>query len=316
VFLAKDFIETREGLVFAVVENSLENNKILCFLRYYLTDHGWKKLNTQQANQLLTDHYPQYLYFSAIKQATLHAVEVDHINRHHQPIRRLAEILHTQPNDQVLADCYQLAYLFKRAGIKPDEIGVTGSILIAAHHEKSDIDLVFYNRERFNQARALLQGWIRSGDCHPLTADDWQVSYQRRDCELNDQDYQWHERRKFNKAMINQRKFDLSLVLPPAEISEHKVFKKLGGCRLMTRIVDDSQSFDYPAQYQIDHQRIDTIISYTATYAGQAKTGERVEVSGQLEQASDGRQRIIVGSDREAKGEYIRVISEQSPSPC
>ncbi len=50
------------------------------------------------------------------------------------------------------------------------------------------------------------------------------------------------------------------------------------------------------------------MICFTATYSGQAQTGEWIEVSGQLEETDKGYQQIIIGADREAKGEFIRVI--------
>jgi len=34
MFFAKDFIETAEGLIFALVAPGLEEGKALCFLRY------------------------------------------------------------------------------------------------------------------------------------------------------------------------------------------------------------------------------------------------------------------------------------------
>jgi predicted nucleotidyltransferase len=37
-------------------------------------------------------------------------------------------------------------------------------------------------------------------------------------------------------------------------------------------------------------------------------TGETVEVAGQLEVDDQGMQRIVVGSNREALGEFIRVL--------
>jgi len=51
------------------------------------------------------------------------------------------------------------------------------------------------------------------------------------------------------------------------------------------------------------------VLCYTATYTGQAEKNEWIEVSGALEIGSDGRQRILVGSTREAKGQFIKVIS-------
>jgi hypothetical protein len=71
------------------------------------------------------------------------------------------------------------------------------------------------------------------------------------------------------------------------------------------------QSFDYPANFQIVHPHIQTVVCFSATYNGQAQTGEWIEVAGQLEQAYDGQQRIVVGSSREARGEYIKVLRRE-----
>ena len=40
----------------------------------------------------------------------------------------------------------------------------------------------------------------------------------------------------------------------------------------------------------------------------QVETGEWVEIRGMLEEAENGARRIVVGSSREARGEYIKVI--------
>jgi len=77
---------------------------------------------------------------------------------------------------------------------------------------------------------------------------------------------------------------------------------------LQCRVIDDARGFDYPAEFKIDHQQIGSIVSFTATYTGQAVNGERVAVSGMLEQSEFGVKRIVVGSSREAHGEYIKVI--------
>jgi len=43
MFYAKDFIETAEGLVFAVVASGIEQGKVLCFLRYVRKSTGLEK---------------------------------------------------------------------------------------------------------------------------------------------------------------------------------------------------------------------------------------------------------------------------------
>jgi len=90
--------------------------------------------------------------------------------------------------------------------------------------------------------------------------------------------------------------------------SEAISYQKCGAITLQCRVIDDAHGFDYPARFKIDHEQIDTVVSFTATYTGQAVSGEMVEVSGMLEQTEQGIKRIVVGASREAHGEYIKVI--------
>ena len=312
MYLPKDFIETAEGLVFAVVENSLEQGKVLCFLRYISLNVQWKKVNTEQANQFLAKNFPHYLYYSPLKEAHLHAVDFDNISKHHQPRARLKKLLSDNVRDDVENDLILLCHLLKTQGFNLDDVGVTGSILIGAQNKNSDIDLVFYSREAFNFARQIIQKLIIQGDCFELSDKDWHESYDRRSCDLSYEEYLWHEKRKFNKAVINQRKFDLSFVLETEQDILPLQYKKLNSVLLKVQITDDSRAFDYPAEFFIRHQKIKSIVCYTATYTGQAQTREWVEVAGQLEESNEGVLRIVVGSTREACGEYIKVINEQA----
>lgn len=309
MFLAKDFIETSEGLVFALVENGTEYDKALCFLRYVNTLSGWQKYSTQQANKLLKQKFPHYLYYSESKDAHLHAVDIDKIIKHHKAKARLRKLI-DKPVEQlcpVELDLIKLCKLYAELGFDLNTIGVTGSLLIAAQNQNSDIDLVCYNRSSFHRLRDFTRTLLQAQALQPLSEADWQQSYQRRDCDLSMSEYVWHEQRKFNKAMINQRKFDLNLVLPDSGFDTF-CYNKHGRISIQTQVTDDHFAFDYPAVFKIDHKDIDSIICYTATYTGQAFTGEYIEVSGLLEQDQQGNKRIVVGSTREAQGEYIKVI--------
>jgi hypothetical protein len=74
-------------------------------------------------------------------------------------------------------------------------------------------------------------------------------------------------------------------------------------------VTDAALAFDSPSVYKVErgNSRIKEVLSYTHTYAGQALEGEKIEVCGFLEEARDGRCRVIVGTTREARGEYIKV---------
>jgi predicted nucleotidyltransferase len=170
----------------------------------------------------------------------------------------------------------------------------------------SDIDLVCYERGVFQHCRELLRELIAQNLLQNLNEQDWQEAYQRRDCALGFADYVWHELRKFNKALINGRKFDLSLINPCNSPSSN--LQKCGSMILQAQVIDDVAAFDYPAEFKLNHPQISAVVSFTATYTGQAVNGEIVEASGLVEQNHEGFKRLVVGSSREADGEYIRVI--------
>ncbi len=307
MFFAKDFIETAEGLIFAVVEPGLEDGKVLCFLRYVHEPCSWKKYQTVEANDFLEHNHPDYLHYSPVLDAHLHAVAVDRIVKHHQPKQRLQQLMQANRYDAVERDFFQLCGLFQQHGLDLMQTGVTGSMLVGVQNPASDMDLVCYGREVFHQFRAITRKLIELGELQELNGQDWHESYARRSCELSFDDYVWHERRKCNKAVINGRKFDLSLI-DDSPGSKAVSYQKCGAVSLQCRVIDDSHAFDYPAEFKIDHQQISAIVSFTATYTGQAVSGEMVEVSGVLEQSDQGVKRIVVGSSREAHGEYIKVI--------
>jgi len=307
MFFAKDFIETAEGLIFAVVGQSMEQDKVLCFLRYVPHQQGWRKVDTDVANDFLKQHHPHYLHYSPILDASLHAVAQPKIIKHYRPKHRLQQLLNADNHDAVEQDLVSLTRLFQQHGLDLANIGITGSLLIGVQQHGSDIDVVCYGREVFHHCRAVTTKLIALGQLQDLTEQDWQQSYQRRDCDLSFAEYVWHEQRKANKAIINGRKFDLNFIDDWA-VDDSDNYQKIGPINLQCQVIDDTYGFDYPAEFKIDHEHIDSIISFTATYTGQALRGETVQVSGMLEQSSQGRKRIIIGSSREARGEFIKVV--------
>ena len=307
MFLSKDFIETAEGLIFAVVVQGTEQGKVLCFLRYIKESSGWNKVDTEQANSFLAQYSPEYLHYSSFLDAHLHAVETSRITKHHQPKQRLLSLISRSKQDTIEHDLLQLCDLFQQHGLDLTQMGITGSLLIGAQKHSSDIDLVCYERNVFHQCRAITQVLIQQEKLQELNDIDWDDSYQRRSCELSFSEYVWHERRKVNKAIINGRKFDLNFIDAESQ-SEEVTYHKCGVVLLRCKVIDDTYAFDYPSEFKIDHDQFNAVVCFTATYTGQAIKGEMIEVSGIIEQTEQGLKRIVVGSSREAVGEYIKVI--------
>ncbi len=74
--------------------------------------------------------------------------------------------------------------------------------------------------------------------------------------------------------------------------------------RIEATVTDASLAFDSPAVYDIEHEEISRVLSFTHTYSGQALAGETIEVQGVRERHGD-EDWLVVGTTREAKGEYI-----------
>ncbi|MGR8932043.1 MAG: hypothetical protein ACU836_15535 [Gammaproteobacteria bacterium] len=306
-YQAKDFIETEQGLLFAVVADGQEQGKALCFLRYAFLGGQWQKLATDNANAFLHRRYPEFLHYSDILDTYLHAVDADQIVRHYQPKTVFQQLLREQTTDPVLLDLQALCGLLEANHSNLDHFGITGSVLVGMQNHSSDLDLICYDRETFHQTRSVIQALIVKDLCQTLNDDDWLSAYRRRACDFALDEYIWHEQRKYNKAIFNQRKFDLSLLASVPALDD-RCFQKGGFVRIQTEVTDDYYGFDYPAEFSVSHPEIDCVVCFTATYVGQAKIGEFIEVAGQLEVDDQGQRRIVVGSNREAIGEYIRVL--------
>ncbi len=307
MFQAKDFIATHDGLVFAVIAAGLEEQKVCCFLRYANLGNGWQKQNTEQANQLLTQKFPHYHFHSQRMDADCHAVPVADVSQHWQPRHRLGTLLRSPTDDPVLQDCIAAVRLLIDHDVPQDALGVTGSLLPGFQQASSDIDLVIYDADIFQQTRRSIDSLIAQGQFQDLSMHDWLEAYARRGCELSFAEYCWHEKRKRNKFIFHGRKVDISLVTPSVE-TQDQTFRKLGPRCIQAQVLNAEQAFHYPAVYSLALSDIPQLVCFTATYNGQALAGEWIEAAGHLEVNHQGEQRLVVGSSREAPGEYIKVL--------
>ncbi len=316
LFKPRDYLQTKDGLMFAVVSTDLiAADLIVSCLRYIPDSDGLKKISTNDANCYLQTSYPQYLHHIEQFDTVVHAVPLAAVKQQYQPVQRLKQICQ-QPKDVLEQPTSELCAYFVSQGLNVDHLGVSGSLLIAAHGAESDIDLVVYGRDNFFKARDCLQQLFcpepsnskpaQHYQIQPLGQEQWRQSWNKRGCDLSLEDYIWHEQRKYNKASINGIKFDLTMV--ETQITDHQVYVKQGTSVLKAVIIDDSRAYDYPARYRIDHPQIEQIISYSATYAGQACDGEQIEAKGVLERSDSGNCRLVVGTSREASGEYLKVL--------
>lgn len=306
--LPRDFIETGEGLIFAVVSSLTEEGRALAFLRYVPHRQGRRKVGTAEANAFLHRHHPQYLHYSRGLDSHLHGVPLPAVTHHHCPRRRVAELMQRSSKDPLEERVRTLLSLLGDAGVALEHLGVTGSLLIGQQHAQSDLDLVVYDRAAFLRARDAVRRQIAEGRLQDLSEADWDDAYRRRDCALDRAEFLRHERRKGNKGMVGGSKFDLALVAMAGDSDPEPGWSKAGRLTLRAHVKDAGLAYDQPACYALDHPSVGAIYAFTHTYAGQALTGEWVEACGDLEISPGGQHRLVIGCSREAPGQYLKVL--------
>jgi len=308
-YLPKDFVQTEDNLMFAVVSYHPHQQKVGSFLRYAISGDNWQKVDTAQAHRLLSRHHPQYLFKSKQFDAEFHAVNITDVIKHHRPEQRLKQLLAAEPQDDIEQKLHKLITILVQFGVNCDFLGLTGSMLIGQQKKGSDIDLVVYGRKAFHQTRDAVKQAVASGLLEELDLSLMKDNFNRRGGELNFEDFAWHESRKFNKAAIDGTKFDIGMVCLPEELEhDHHHYIKQGISTVKAVVLDDQRAYDFPARYLIDNEMTPEVVSFTHTYVGQAVAGETIEVSGAVEcDSASGQRRLVVGSTREAIGEYIKV---------
>ncbi len=308
----RDFLETKEGLIFSVVSYFPYKNRYLAFLRYYPSKNGdrirkensrkkgykkYKKVESTDSSYKFLKKMGKYVF--SYLGFEMQGVKFGDIKKVYKPRERLKEILLSEKPDIVEKEIIDI---YEELGIK--EIGVTGSVLVKLHNLNSDIDFCIYGYKNFEKARELIENF-------KLSEKDLRRVYERRKPSIPFKKFLFHEKRKKNRGIYNNRLFDILLVRKNPVKEEFYEIKRRGKVKVEVKVIDDSKAFDYPAEYAVKGN-VDKVVSYTHTYVGQVFEGETAVVKGYLEEvvSNFGKyKRIIVGTSREACDEYIVLKS-------
>lgn len=296
----RDFIETVDGWIFAVADYAHQNG-FRCLLRYVPDTEGsriargikYRKLDFDEAFGFLRREKPDYV-------RDLHVVPEKDVVRIYRPADELPNVAKIDPRLRRLSD------LLIDGGVPEGCLGITGSMLIGLQSPSSDIDLVAYGKSWW-KARAILADAKGEGSIQELDETMWRRIYSKRKPEIGFGEFVVHEMRKGNRGMIGDTYFDLLFTRDWSQISPSLPGKVLGRCKIVAEVLDTEFSFDSPAIFRLNHE-VGEIFCYSHTYAGQALPGETVEAVGVLEETPAGK-RLVVGTTREAKGEWIRSLT-------
>lgn len=308
-YLPKDYL-LASNCYGAVVSEDIEEEKVLVTIRYIRDESNQiKKLSFEEASKYLKRNKPEYLFYSKALDVQLHAVPIQDIEATYKPREAIHKLKDLSSPDTIQSAAIAAYEFLLSSGINSNVLGITGSVMLGFHNDNSDIDLVVYERESFHILRGFLAEQLQENKELALTESMWQDSYSRRECEISFDEYQFHEQRKYNKFCIQGVKVDLSLVLKEVEkVPEQGPFTKQERMTIQAEVVDDIYAFDLPARYYVEHEKLSEVVCFTATYMGQAFNGEKIEATGIVELDQEGNKRLVIGTSREAKQEYIKII--------
>jgi len=306
----RDFVINKDDWIFSVV--SYDNrNGINCMLRYVPDPTGervkdddgkrYKKFDFDDAIDFIKEKKPEYLTDDAL------LIPEKDVKILLKPEERLKDASNRSEELRLLVN------LLTKEGIKEECMGITGSRLVGLQNDDSDIDFVSYGKEWY-KARDIIARLKKYGKIKEIDEDTWRFIYDKRKPEISFEEFIVHEKRKENRGLINDRYFDLLYVRGWDEIKDIPLpIQKRKICRrhIESTVTGDRYAFDSPAIYELDKRDengVDMAVSFTHTYTGQCFKGERIEASGVLEYWDD-KKVLVVGTTREARGEYIKSLS-------
>jgi predicted nucleotidyltransferase len=221
------------------------------------------------------------------------------------PYEDVVELKHPQQGIENCDDSIsKIVELLEGYGIHRRYMGVTGSRLVGLAAASSDIDFVIYGKPAFERGRAALRDAVECGLLPIIDNRTWQRIFQKRTPALTFEEFVLHEQRKWNRGLIDKTYFDLLFVRGYNEITAEPRGVDDGFATIRATVTNAWYSFDSPAIYEIDHETVKKVLSYTHTYAGQANEGEVIEARGICNES--GVTRLIVGTTRAARGEWIK----------
>lgn len=299
----RDFLITEDDWIFAV-SDYFHPHGIRSTLRYVPDENGERELKGTRYKK-----YDFDVSFDFMRENRPEWVEDVHV----VPEDRIKKIL--RPNDVIEglsksdSRVQTIVSTLKKAGVPEGKMGVTGSFLPGLQNEGSDVDFVVYGANWFVARDAIRDAKQEGGPIEDIDEEMWKKIYRKRIPEISFDEFVLHEKRKGNRGMVEGTYFDLLFVRDWEQIKEPiRRGEDIGKMKIEAKVTNADLAFDSPSVYRIEHDEIDHVLSYTHTYAGQALAGETIEASGTVEQVGD-LKRLVVGTSREPKGEWIRSLT-------
>jgi hypothetical protein len=258
-FLEGDYIETYEGLFFAVKGNFHPRNIVISILRYIPDESGnrikrgirYKRVyDLEKTSEYLKKNYPKYLNYIEELDLNLQSVPIKNIKKLYCPREKIKDIIDLKDEPARTLSKFVNA-IIKESQVPLLSFGVSGSLLIDLHKPESDIDLNVYGKDEgfrvYNALRKLRDkdSWISSYDVNTVR----EVNKSRwGDTGIDLDTFLDIEIKKVLHGIIDDRDYFVRLLnLEPID----HMSKPIGTITIRRTIKDDRESIFTPCRYSL-----------------------------------------------------------------
>jgi len=260
--------------------------------------------NFQKMREIFRRDLPEYVYFSPFLQKELVSPPKNVIRKVYVPNQCLNTLFKSKRHDRLQKLALEtVTLLLVESKVPLEDFGLHGSLALNMHSAESDIDLVVYGAENFRTLEATVKRLFKEGELDGVT---------RNRGDYKGKVFVYNAVRKLGEVKVQYGDYKYLPISP---------------ILLRCRVKDDSEAMFRPAIYQItDYQPLNlasssliaktpkTVVSMIGCYRNVARKGDRIEVSGVLEQVENMKKgkvnyQVVVGSGTREE-EYIWRVSD------
>ncbi len=321
-YVEGDYIETVEGLLFAVKGIHHPKDRVIAYLRYIPDPSGQRKrgeklykrvYNIDETTNFLREHYSHYISEVDFLDQFLQTVPVKKISRLYEPRAAMQSILKAPKNHLELVLKSFITTIIAESKVPLTSFGISGSLLIGLIAEGSDIDLLVYGERNGLRTYNTLKTLREKNEIKPYDTDSVKKVVKSRwgDTEIDLSKFMDIEIKKILHGIYNNTEYFIRLVKTRNE--KREVSRPIQLVRGRAVISDDRLSIFTPCKYTVDKvtvidpqidYAISELVSYRGKFTEQVKKGDLVEFRGTLEEVKQANQkyfRVVLGGT----GDYL-----------
>jgi predicted nucleotidyltransferase len=318
-----DYLETVEGLFFAVKGFLHPDGGVVAYLRYVPDPEGerlrrgkrYRRVyDIKDTTEFLNAKYPHYIGNVSYLNQRLQVVPVEKIKHIYKPNAALKSILEKPRTSLEKAAREFTLALIAESKVPMKHLGISGSLMTGFANEESDIDLVVYGERQGRRVYEALSAFRNdNGGFRAYHGDEIRKVAMSRwgDTGLDPRKFFDIEARKILHGLYLKTEYFVRLAREPRDIESSS--KPIHTARCRGIVSDDKYSIFTPCRYRICElkfvdpkvgEEVSELLSFRGKFTEQAVKDDLVEFRGTVEEYilnDEKRYRVVLGSS----GDYL-----------